>query len=1093
MAGTRTAYYTCVDSAFIHTVKRFIDSQSQRALTQFDWYDFQGQWCRWLEKYIHERCVDDMPPSWSPSEPLPISTIVTEGDAGTGKTYSNNTLLRTLTDGTVTAFAAKGTDAYLDYMIGDTMPGSADHVEENKTICRTFSIRFGDAKVRHVLEGVKNNGPLQETYRRLHTCSTGGQEVDTNATRAHLAEAAYEVWPLFAECYAEITKHFVKGSGFVRRRIIRDERHPHYTGDRWRCTLAEEVHEKCMEKITNNPIERDKLIEDTARAVTQDAYRVLCTCTGSLVSPPQPVLHPVMLYEEDGMVPAFYGTLRKLLTLAMAFLYLPPYIFSRPPIIITSGSTTQSSAIAYPASALEMAVTPIHLADRATVLPYRAEFFRRGTDDFDNADVVACRTTCLTLERHLPQSQYTYSALLAHQEHDTLVEDPAHCSSGTRLYTKHDAVRLFTNRLKLTGKADVEVTDTVFVADNVVPFQQNNHMSPNNDDLSSKTTLQAAAFRAQLWDKKKRSVYAQLEPFDERLPRITYDDEQLNPDAEETVTSAQEKVAEGFALTAGVATEQGPTDAGQDIEYDRVVRQQDEVVSGKRKVEDTDESNTMFIAHRARYMLSAKEHANKRMFANAIADGLGDGTRLAKRYLSGSKVVDQTGNMEYDPSSDIVVEYGDGIGMPDARILYMAFKRKRLLVRNAPVTNESPYTLVEFRGVTGTLKTIRGNALYMERATTEFKCLVCALILEKFAGYLSRDTGPRCPVDSAIVQQYQEAMQSAIDSRATLATLEGLIMRVCERTDTTFYEEVHQEIYVDRCSLFPLWRYRACRAVRLSTLRLNAVGDVQLIGNGTNACTDVWRHGLEANVVADTPRYPQSLLGRETGGGLRETQILWATVEAVTPATYIECVTTLLLDGVVLATTKPRASSSVRWSSLLDSPKKAFGVLMRTRAAGLGVPKARLVNGVFRSCGGDLMHLPRPFKHESVNTPTNVILKGRVTVVALAKRFLGLEDEIRLRRLEALMVCGIVNPLYGTPASTVAAAQGSTNSGKILINLQSIGKQNELVGFTRSTNVQNIRVASVTTNGQETAAERTSREVRRARVSRLVPKYYFRQ
>ena len=83
-----------------------------------------------------------------------------------------------------------------------------------------------------------------------------------------------------------------------------------------------------------------------------------------------------LLFGEDGMAPALYSDLRKLLIMIMQFMYLLPYMFSSIPTIISSGSTTQSEAIGSKASALQINSTPAHLADKKNVLAYRAKFFR---------------------------------------------------------------------------------------------------------------------------------------------------------------------------------------------------------------------------------------------------------------------------------------------------------------------------------------------------------------------------------------------------------------------------------------------------------------------------------------------------------------------------------------------------------------------------------------------------------------------------------------------------------------------------------------------------------------------------------------------
>ena len=109
-------------------------------------------WWKWFDGYLAKemsaaKLLKDMPPSWSPSVPLPIATVVMEGDAGMGKMFSINTLMRSLPNGTISSFAKKGTDAYLAYAMADTIPARINHVRENNTMCKMFKIKFSRIQV----------------------------------------------------------------------------------------------------------------------------------------------------------------------------------------------------------------------------------------------------------------------------------------------------------------------------------------------------------------------------------------------------------------------------------------------------------------------------------------------------------------------------------------------------------------------------------------------------------------------------------------------------------------------------------------------------------------------------------------------------------------------------------------------------------------------------------------------------------------------------------------------------------------------------------------------------------------------------------
>ena len=140
----RHNYYMFADATFIEQLKQFISSQQTKVERNYadKWIDYLAEWREWFDNYLQENRIDNLPPSWSSSEPLPIATVVTEGDAGTGKTFSINTMMKTIPNGTVSSFARKGTDAFLDYAIPDTIPDGLNHIIQNNTICKMFKIKL---------------------------------------------------------------------------------------------------------------------------------------------------------------------------------------------------------------------------------------------------------------------------------------------------------------------------------------------------------------------------------------------------------------------------------------------------------------------------------------------------------------------------------------------------------------------------------------------------------------------------------------------------------------------------------------------------------------------------------------------------------------------------------------------------------------------------------------------------------------------------------------------------------------------------------------------------------------------------------------
>jgi len=1231
----RINYYMFADAAFIDNVKQFVSSQQAKVALKYKdgWIDYLAKWCEWFDNYLKENKTDNLPPSWSSSEPLPIASIITEGDAGTGKTFSINTMMRTMPNGTVSSFARKGTDAYLEYAVPDTIPSGMNHVMQNNTICKMFNIKFSQAKIRARLEDIKNDKELEESYENLLRDVRGSvdKEHAELITRKHFQLAARKLWPLVTECYNELLTDFHRNGSSAFRRDVLDEAHPMYTGYKlvprvlmpYVNSLVGALNEKtCAVKGVKTGMTKAEA-EDRVRAaeqtIDQDTYRLnvmMGISSTNVRPPPAPALFPLLLFEEDGMAPSCFGDIRKILTFLSLMIYLPPYIMTTVPIIVSSGSTTQSSAIGSIASALEMCATPTHLADKENVLPYKSEFFRRDKNDFQANDTLACRATCMTLERCLPVSPYTYTSMYTHEEHSKLVEDPGYIPEGTRLYRKHDDVCKYTSKMASMGKADIPFTDIVFIADVIVPIDVEAGVhAVTREGLSSLSENEARSNRIRMW-RDKQEIYAKYKTEAESdlgVDDFYSDDSGCNPTHEQCIANAhyevmQKRMTEKTqsrkrelvvdakevleSCETGVVLPSDETfneTARNDILYDRVVndRKQCRVIKtirdkdGKTRVldigNDKDEKtdNLTFIVGRAVNLLSEKEHSVKRQNAEAIAAKLGNGTCLAQHYLSGSKVVDQVGQMTYDPYGDMVVEFArpnydsDNFAnslrtTTNARILYMAFKRVRYMVRNAPATNEKTTTSVVFRGISCTLAELLENTVFSQHAPHAYKCMVYGGVIEKFQEWWISQLDPSLPMgmlDSVtlkntykilhggiptdareIFDEYDrlvndvltserdnaEKRKMAVDQLAT--KFERLVIAICSRVGKAFATDVKLDVYVDRSPLYSLLKYED-KPVQISNLRLNGIGDIKVVDSGRSACNAVWRQNKEREYTENMKqgaRYPSSLLRREkaTSNGrypVKPAMALWMGVEAFQHELHMDSMCTLLLLDNLLVTTHPQCSAEVNWSTIFTEPKRnknntfwrnsksdTFGLMLRRGMAEMSAPSRQTVNTMFVLNGGELMNLPRPFRPQSCNVFSDVILKTRNLVISSAKkprstvaRELSVEEldtmneeDLKIKRFEMAVMFGVMNPVYGTPASTVAYAQGSTHRGYVFLNFQKIGRSDQLVGMTRTSDATKLKVAAVMNAAdeeREKPAVNEQRERRRKRIGCMSQHYYFRQ
>lgn len=1225
----RCNYYSYADAGFVQDVKRFISGQEFRVEKKYGHKKFiklLTEWRSWFDYYLSGEpktagdLLSRMPPSWSSSEPLPMCFVITEGHAGTGKTFSINTLMQTVADGTVSSYARKGTDAFLEYAVADTIPNGLSHIIENNTMCKMFRIKFSQQRVRARLEDLKKDRELEQSYAEMLGNMHGAKDpiCAEHMTRRHFALAALKLWPVVTECNDAMLKDFFYHGSSAFRRTIMDESHPHYTGDQ--LVPAFLVKHNDILKAAAQGVSSDKMSREDAQhrvqmseaILHQDTYRLAVAMgqkTRNICPPPPSALFPVLLFEEDGMAPAFYGDLRKLLIMLTMFTYLPPFMFSRIPVIVSSGSTTQSAAIGTTASALQMCATPSHLQDRDNVLAYRAEFFRRDKNSFKGYDMLACRTTCMMLERCLPQSDWTYTSMLAHEEHSNLVDDPNFLPQGTRLYRRHDHVREYTKKMSESGKAEVPLTDILFVADNVVPINRSLKTTEMKTGLSRLSRFQAKNNRLGLW-KSKQCLYRAYTAGGENewATGIDYytEDKGCKGIEEEMITQAhreaivtsrqlrhnsqqgkkraldeevEESVQSCATGTVLASDETFSESTREDITYDsmvsgisdqrRIVKTKntpegltqvtEEVVTDKQE----EKNGLTFIVGRAVDLLSREEHMTKRSYAETIALKLGTGTKLAENYLTGSKVVDQEGVMTYDPMADLVVEYArpnydsDDFSKSveqttNARILYMAFKRQRRMVKNTPVTMEKQDAMVVFRGLESTAMELMQNEIFTNYAPHAFKTMIFGGVIEKYREWQICQAAQESTLMGTIDQVSMERMyklfyhkisphaihlieeydrlvdeaeatvkkRSKINVERLMASLSRMVNRICnhpEGQDAKFARSVKLIIYADNVPLYSLLKYQN-RAVELIKLRLTSIGDIKLLDTGKHACNAVWRMEREKEYtrnISSPGRYPYSLMQQETYCKTSPNKILMMGLEAFQHELFLESISTLLLVDSIIVTTQPACFAHVRWSTIFTEPKRPpcspyfkqdlFGLCLRRGMADARNHISSVVNGMFLLNGGELMNLPRPFKERGCPSPSDVIIKTRNVVMQSSNKQNAVstvptpatddEEDLRVKRVESIMMFGCMNPMYGMPASTVAYAQGSTHQGYVLLNFTKIGKGDQLVGMTRTSDTKKLKVADVmvAAREKETAPTCAKREMDRKKISQMSSYYLFRQ
>lgn len=178
----------------------------------------------------------------------------------------------------------------------------------------------------------------------------------------------------------------------------------------------------------------------------------------------------IMIFEEDGMASGYWTEIRKVMTLLAHGLYRSPfYVRGGLPVLVSSGSTAQSSAIGTCCSALAMHSCPVKVADMDNTLCVRAEFFRRADGHFDDPARKIHHMAAVMLERQMASSPYSGAALYNFETHQRVVEDPSQETAATRLYETHADVRKYMTEMVVKELASVALKEVIYVGDNVVP------------------------------------------------------------------------------------------------------------------------------------------------------------------------------------------------------------------------------------------------------------------------------------------------------------------------------------------------------------------------------------------------------------------------------------------------------------------------------------------------------------------------------------------------------------------------------------------------------------------------------------------------
>lgn len=1163
----RHNYFTIADSRFHNEVLEFRAKQTKKIEEKYGadgWKKYMDDWRKCLNEYLKNKNLDQMPESWSSSQPLPIANIVNVGFAGVGKSSCLASFINICPDMTVTSSVGDATQVFLDKAYHETPPGSLDHVNFEKTLFKLFRVKFSKEQIRIYIDQAMQNEELQQSYNDIKTNTSVlySEEARLKLSREHLKLAARILWPLISTSFHDIVTEFTDLNAKAFRIEQLDTRAKNYQATLFLPAQYQrtQILKYLQEKGKRATKTHNKLAE-LSSIKNQEMYRSFISMYGHIKPPPAPAAFGIIVVEEDSKSHPIYLTIRSLLVVLITQLFNPPYIHYTVPIIISSGSKTQKGVINSNTSCLELCSSPLYLADTENTLAFTSEYFRRDIDIHQSPESHAHRLTCLTLERNIKQSPYTFLPLLSHEEYTNVSNSPVHAPSSVRLFRSHAEIRKFADQMKITGVATVPVTDIVYVADYLVKIDDKNIDSVPEDCLSTLTAAQAEKNRIKYWQAKEylynvdivdgsfadddvpESLHG-LVPGDIKIQSDDLHDKALEAHMSkqhamllskytliENNTSVDQAVSFAHKQSRRIGTHI-PSLLNFDTETKANITFENNIDSAcGQNVYNHIESDTkenrlpMFISGKATDLLSKHEHHYKRLYANEIAQKLGEGELLSEHVYKGAKVRGHTAKFQYFPEADLVIEYGKPNykgghiikGRINSRTLYMAFKRTRYLVQDSSVTSESLHWKLRFIGCETTLAKLLTNQMFNSSTTIYFRCLIFSCIIEQYLAMKiqneSKDRIRELTYYSAIdiFDMYpiktQNQMGECFLSVKNAYTL--ILKKVYVKHENTGFEHYHRQIdtimqdltrtinkivvgevnftekynlklAIDTCQLYKKFKYYHSEKFFNSSSTFSSTCNMTVIGSGTTLYNRHATEDLYKSEVQNRKLYTSTLISQTEKRArnmlrvMKSHEILTLSLESFCSSVYMQCLNVIKLDDTLVAVVLPALQNRVRWSRIFGD---TYGLLMRR-----GFPvcnKTKFSDKIVNSMHyffAESMNFPRPFRSLSYPQQSTIICKAKNGIIPYSKQPWNFTHTCKTKRFkkdntndehntvaisELSVFHTLMSPLFGSCVCTIASSQGSTFNHKIFVNFQNINTHERLVSLTRTTRTDHLKVCGI--------------------------------
>lgn len=1041
----RFTQFTFADKCMETLIRNFTESPASTGVSLEDLRCIRD----FLEQYEEDGSIAHMPCFGDLHVPLPIKFCMVVGNAGSGKTTAlKNMMFR---DNTMTVVGT--TNSACNNFISELARISKPHTfftggMIRNTIHKLLYIDYSSSMTRHIYETVLQNEELQQhcaSHMKKMSCLDEKKEL-----QLYWGNLLKYIHPLYKECVSKIQKEFTSYKGYKYQLVSNGSKHSFNVAKDllFKSDLAKQSGENNDALFYDINYAKSK-VQLANQVDSQLAYLQYVSMIHSKKSwegcgedthyPNPLILRHKIIVEEAGRMACPMTTLLILIWWRVNFLYNTPQLRTKIPVILLSGSTTQSGVIGFPTSMLDELFTPFMLCKKNEILAISSEFNRRRKNKFEHPISEMHKVLCTHLEKHIEMPDNIFDSLMFCEVFQREVSDPNFHTDALRIFQFHKNCSDYELNLEKAEKATVEVYDTIYVSSNIITITPPMTSEINTEYLSVLTEKQAENNRMVMWKKKaylyKDDLSCSLTP----LPNLkncasffksedSYDG--FDEKYEEYIMSVYHEIKKMYAGIRASIHQKDSTDCENPSKKQKLsaniedgVHYDEAAKISTNNNEVGDENLTFrYIIGPARLLLSSSEHKRERIYSQEIAHKLGKGEHLSKLYYESSKVTNQSSEMFYDPYFDVCIQIAD----PDYNSIddnefkksiaststalqtFLAYRRKRNFAKFSGVTNTMSRTRVKLKGIHGTLQELLMSHEFMNVCSDSFKICVYSQVISEF----------KCWVDIQTQTDITEcaSIQKLLDSYHTLIAdphshskvgslcnmLYTMVHALYKNAKVSIFVNHHQmKLYIENDIFWNRLRFSKnsvglSKSLPLQDLKLLDIGNLSVLGNGLHECNSQEYQLAQANKPTHFKLGNNSWEEYQHSKGKKNaSRVISHEVSRLFPELTIQSTMTLLLKELLVVVTVPEYSTKLRWSDVFlmnQNPYKPrdcrFGLLTRRECPPISSQTSRLFHQFANRPFGQLMNFPKPFiRHRYDHIQTDIILKTAYGIQPLSNNY----------------------------------------------------------------------------------------------------------